>query len=443
MLMTQKKKLEHKRIIELIKDMNVPKEYCGRQESIKLSGLIKGEPPFYIPDNFGIGGILVVGNRDGDIGAMDGTFVGALRNEKNRKEIKKINKYYDDDYLKKAAYFQYNFKIDVKAETAKKIQAFVFCKLLDILKPSVVIVFGSLSYLAKKDFEEIARKIWPELKNAPNGVVLKWRYNVQGLKELDEVKKERELMEIRHLLNELGHAIANVHDIFKFVEEEVDSDVKKDYFEDYAETCEQKLKSQDTLLNQWGKLRTKKYLLEQKETEDANKRIEDVETMCELIGFLDKREKVLSYTNIQYAMSCIKWIRANEIYCNDVNKFYDLLECALDKEKQKCCSDDRMKTYLREMPKREGGSRGYHNKLDAIYKFLVTVTTRENSLCADLMEHSFLKDEKFSGLQDSNKWKDEDGCWKEGTKFWLPKLELMKKKVDWRHINWRHFLEEN
>jgi hypothetical protein len=59
------------------------------------------------------------------------------------------------------------------------------------------------------------------------------------------------------------------------------------------------------------------------------------------------------------------------------------------------------------------------------------------------MEHSFLKDEKFSGLQDSNKWKDEDGCWKEGTKFWLPKLELMKKKVDWRHINWRHFLEEN
>ena len=54
MLLTQEKKLEYKRIIKLIKDMKVPKEYCGRQKSIKLSVHIKGESPFYIPDNFGI-----------------------------------------------------------------------------------------------------------------------------------------------------------------------------------------------------------------------------------------------------------------------------------------------------------------------------------------------------------------------------------------------------
>ena len=245
MLLTQEKKLEYKRIIKLIKDMKVPKEYCGRQKSIKLSGHIKGESPFYIPDNFGIGGILVVGNTEGKKDERDEEFVGALRNKSNRKKIKKINDEYTDDFLKDAAYFRYKFKFKENDDKIKDIQAFVLCRLLEILKPRVVIVLGKLrDYLANKEFAENARKIWPELKNVPDGDVLEKKgYNVVGLKKSNEVKKDRELMEIRHLLNELGHAIANVHDIFKFVEEEVDSDVKKDYFEDYAETCEQKLKS--------------------------------------------------------------------------------------------------------------------------------------------------------------------------------------------------------
>ena len=443
MLMTQEKKLEHKRIIKLIKDMNVPKEYCGRQKSIKLSVHIKGESPFYIPDNFGIGGILVVGNTEGKKDEGDKEFVGALRSKSNRRKIKKLNDEYTDDFLKDAAYFRYKFKFIENDDKIKDIQAFVFCSLLDILEPRLVIVLGKLrDYIAGNEFAENARKIWPELKNVSDGDVLKKKgYNVVGLKKSNEVKKDRELMEIRHLLNELGHAIANVHDIFKFVEEEIDSDIKKEYFEDYAETCEQKLDSQYTLFDQWGKLRTKSYRLEKGENADGI--IENAEIMCKLTFFLYKRKKVLSFSDIAFAMSCIKWIRANEIYCNDKNKFYDLLECALDKEKQKCCSDDRMKTYLREMPKREGGSRGFDNTLNAIYEFLVTVTTRKNSLCADFMEHSFFKGRKFSGLQNSSEWKDENGCWKKGTKFWLPKSELMKKKVDWRHINWHYFLEEN
>ena len=441
MLLNPERKASRASIIDLVNNIEIPKEYCDRQESMLFSVLVNNEEyPLFMPELFSVGGCLVVGNRDGNKGATCKAYAGALQNKKNRKEIKEINEAYDDFYLRKAAYYQYNFKLNVNAKTAKKIQAVVFCRLLDILKPSVVIVFGSLSYLAKKEFEDIAKKIWPELKNAPNGEVLKSRYNVQGLKEPDEVKKERELIEVRRLLNELGHAIANVHDIFEFVNNEVDSDTKEDYFEkkDFfdGETCEQKLDSQFILINQWGKLRTKKYRLEK--GEKANEIIENVKTMCKLTEFLYKAEKVLPYSDVKSAISYIKWIQENRLICDDEH-FYELLECALDENK---IPSAEIKACLRSKPPKAKQS-GFPKTLDAIYEFLVTVTTPRNVRYANLMEHSFVKQKGVLGLQDSSKWKDENGCWKKGVEFWRPKPELRKKKVEWWHESWHHFLEGN
>lgn len=440
-MLSVQKKMVYQGLVKCIQDIDIPKEYCGRQKGIKPFAYIR-EPPFFIPETFSKGGCLVVGNRDGNLGVTDDTFAGALRNKKNRKEIKQINDAYTDDFLKQAAYFQYNFNLN-ENKKIKEIRAFVFCRFLEILEPRVIIIFGNLNYLAKKEFEEFARRIWPDLKDAPNGKVLKTRYNVNGLEEFDGVKKERELKELEHMLNDLGRAIADVHDVFKFVDSEVDSDVKKDYFEDEdffdGKTCEQKLESQYILMNQWGKIRERKYRLEK--GEDADGIIENVKIMYILTDFLYDTSKVLSFSDIKYAMSCISWIRGNGSFCNDKDGFYELLKCALDKNK---IPPIEMEAYLKNLPPREGRQSGFYKVLDAIYDFLVTVTTPQNSRCAHRMERSFFKAKTISGLQDSSKWKNECDQWNENIEYWLPsKPELMRKKVDWRHVNWHLFLENN
>lgn len=204
----------------------------------------------------------------------DNKYAPAFKNGEFRKDLRKKysslaldGKSPENDPIEKTIYYYFPFtKIkNLKDDEKQQLEEWstAFCQLLDIVKPIEIIIDGAKTrnFLVNEIFEDTAKKIW-EIDDTFDGKILRTHLktiepNCQ-LVGLPLYRPLSEIEKLENIIDEMGHAIADVHDIFEFVENEVNDEAEA-YFDNATyfdgETLADKLEVQYSLHRLWEQLK--------------------------------------------------------------------------------------------------------------------------------------------------------------------------------------------
>ncbi len=390
----------------------------------------------------------------------DNKYAPAFKNGEFRKDLRKKysslaldGKSPENDPIEKTIYFCFPFtKIkNLKDEERQQLEEWsvAFCKLLDIVKPMEIIIDGEKirNFLVNEIFEDTAKKIWKmDVGDSFEGKILRIHLRfIEPNCQFEGLPLHRPFSEIKELgdiIDNMGHAIANVHDIFYFVINEVNDEAKA-YFEgEYfdGETLADKLKAQYSLLFQWEKLKEIKYrLTENKEISKTDKLILNASIIDDIIDFFDfkKRDNLIDENTMPCAkvnaiIECVKRLRILDYetkkgelksVCDNAILFYILLEWALNgKSPDEIILKLGIKVNYESCKPKDDmiiGNNG-NTVLSHVYEYFVTNKTIRNARNANQMKELFTKDKKT---------------------LWKPKKIL--DEVPYTHVSWHPYIDKS
>lgn len=436
-------------LAKALNSIKIPGKWVGKDGDVEIFKIQGYDKPFFLPANPCKGMGVLVGNEDGNVEKPNKDYAGALQDIKYRSKIRKLDKSLEKDTAAKAdplqniiyVHFPFNGAKNISNEQSK-IWSVIFCNLLDIVKPTKLIVNGKKigEFLVSEIFEDVAKDIW-NLDNVCDGQALKTHMtdckSIGLPNERINSKKEREIQQLRQIINDLGSVIAEIKDVFECVESCVysEDDPDCDYWWGYADECRDKLNAPNRLLDIWENLKEMKYRLEKNnDAYRAEETIENAAIFKEILKFIELEKKPFPCTKIKTVMAYVKWLKGKQIVDSDGKihllsaeepAFRELLGWALKikglprKEYNGIDLDE-----LRSIEKNEidCGTQGVDKILNSAYNYFVTNLSPRNSHYADLMEKSFIL---------KNGW------------FWQPDPKIWKKKKTFGNIPYGNYLVDN
>ncbi len=276
----------------------------------------------------------------------DNKYAPAFKNGEFRKDLRKKysslaldGKSPENDPIEKTIYYYFPFtKIkNLKDDEKQQLEEWstAFCQLLDIVKPMEIIIDGAKTrnFLVNEIFEDTAKKIW-EIDDTFDGKILRTHLktiepNCQ-LVGLPLYRPLSEIEKLENIIDEMGHAIADVHDIFEFVENEVNDEAEA-YFDNATyfdgETLADKLEVQYSLHRLWEQLKEIKYrLTENKEISITDELILNASIFDDIIDFFDFKKDLIELKETKYHLIEDKKISKTDKLILDADKIDDIIE---------------------------------------------------------------------------------------------------------------------
>ena len=297
-----------------------------------------------IPPVPSVGMRVFVGTKKIYKSKADEKYAAAFQNKSYRMGLQEKywslkNKSPENDPIEKTIYYYFPFtKIkNLKDDEKEQLEEWstAFCQLLDIVKPMEIIIDGAKTrnFLVNEIFEDIAKKIW-ELDDAFDGKILRTHLktiepNCQ-LVGLPLYRPLSEIEKLENIIDEMGHAIADVHDIFEFVENEVNDEAEA-YFDNVTyfdgETLADKLEVQYSLHRLWEQIKEIKYrLTENKEISKTDELILNASIFDDIIDFFDFKKDLIELKETKYHLIENKKISKTDKLILDADKIDDIIE---------------------------------------------------------------------------------------------------------------------
>ena len=389
----------------------------------------------------------------------DNKYAPAFKNGEFRKDLRKKysslaldGKSPENDPIEKTIYYYFPFtKIkNLKDDEKQQLEEWstAFCQLLDIVKPMEIIIDGAKTrnFLVNEIFEDTAKKIW-EIDDTFDGKILRTHLktiepNCQ-LVGLPLYRPLSEIEKLENIIDEMGHAIADVHDIFEFVENEVNDEAEA-YFDNATyfdgETLADKLEVQYSLHRLWEQLKEIKYrLTENKEISKTDELILNASIIDDIIDFFDFKkgdnsidENTMPCTKVNAIIECVKRLRILDYetkkgkfksVCDNAILFYILLEWALNgKSPDEIFLKLSIKVNYESCKPKDDMIIGNDGDtiLSHVYEYFVTNKTIRNAHNANQMKKLFKKDKK---------------------NLWKPKKIL--DEVPYTHVSWHPYIDKS